>query len=167
MRALTQLGESNLPETDRLALIANVTASYLRRNATSPDQIATVVANITRALDDAAKLSTPTPVTQATAADQSESLQPAVPVKRSVQRAYIVCLEDGIHARTLKKHLTVAHGMTPDQYRAKWSLSDDYPMVAPEYSEQRSAMAKSIGLGRKPVRGGKQKAAPARRRKRG
>jgi predicted transcriptional regulator len=166
MRAFTQLEESNLPETDRLALIANVTASYLRRNATSPDQIATVVANITRALDDAAKLSTPTPVSQV-AADQSQSLQPAVPVKRSVQRAYIVCLEDGIHARTLKKHLAVAHGMTPDQYRAKWGLSDDYPMVAPEYSEQRSAMAKSIGLGRKPVRGGKQKAAPAKRRKRG
>src|SRR5689334_16612746 len=167
MHALTQFWRSNLPETDRLALIANVTASYLRRNATSPDQIAAVVANITRALDDAAKLSQPTPVTQASAADQSESLQPAVPIKRSVQRAYIVCLEDGLHARTLKKHLAVAHGMTPDQYRAKWGLSDDYPMVAPEYSEQRSAMAKSIGLGRKPGRGGKRKGAPVRTRKSG
>jgi predicted transcriptional regulator len=154
-----------LSDADRLTLIANVAASYLRRNSTSPDQITTVVANITRALDDAAKLSGPIPELRVSAPASSEAQQPAVPVKRSVQRAYIVCLEDGIHARTLKKHLAVAHGMTPEQYRAKWDLQDDYPMVAPEYSEQRSAMAKSIGLGRKSGRGRKRKAATGRKRR--
>jgi predicted transcriptional regulator len=148
-----------LSDADRLTLIANVAASYLRRNSTSPDQIATVVANITRALDHATKVNevVPKPFSSASEPESSEPQQPVVPVKKSVQRAYVVCLEDGIRARTLRKHLAVAHGMTPEQYRAKWNLPDDYPMVAPEYSEQRSAMAKSIGLGRKsgPTRGRK------------
>lgn len=155
-----------MSDADRLTLIANVAASYLRRNSTSPDQIATVVANITRALDDAAKESEPIPERRAPAHNASEPQQPAVSIGKSVQRKYIVCLEDGIHARTLKKHLAVAHDMTPEQYRAKWGLSGDYPMVAPEYSEQRSAMAKSIGLGRKRGRGRKRPSGAARRAKR-
>jgi predicted transcriptional regulator len=74
---------------------------------------------------------------------------PAVPIKKSVQREYIVCLEDGIHARTLKRHLNTAHGMTPQQYRDKWELPGDYPLIAPAYSAARSKMAKKLGLGRK------------------
>jgi predicted transcriptional regulator len=150
-----------------LTLIANVTASYLRRNSTSPDQIATVVANITRALDEAAKIGEPPRTVASSAAAKSEAQEPAVPIKKSLQRDYIVCLEDGVRARTLRKHLAVAHGMTPEQYRAKWALPSDYPMVAPEYSEQRSAMAKSIGLGRKSGRGGKRKTTTVKRRKSG
>jgi predicted transcriptional regulator len=72
-----------------------------------------------------------------------------VPIKKSVQPEYIVCLEDGAHQKTLKRHLQSAHGMTPQQYREKWRLPKDYPMVAPAYSEQRSKMAKALGLGRK------------------
>jgi predicted transcriptional regulator len=75
--------------------------------------------------------------------------QPAVSIKKSVQPEYIVCLEDGMHARTLKRHLRTAHGMTPKQYREKWGLPDDYPLTAPAYSESRSKMAKTLGLGRK------------------
>lgn len=158
-----------MTNANRLELIANVAASYLRRNSTNPDQIATVIANITRALDEAA--GTQAPVQEQSLVQEPPSAetsprrpQPAVPVSKSVQREHVVCLEDGIRARTLKKHLSVAHGMTPDEYRARWGLPADYPMVAPEYSERRSAMAKSIGLGRKSGRGRKRSRTAQRRR---
>jgi len=72
-----------------------------------------------------------------------------VSIKKSVQREFIVCLEDGKHARTLKRHLRTAHGMTPQQYREKWRLPRDYPMVAPAYSALQSQIAKATGLGMK------------------
>lgn len=74
--------------------------------------------------------------------------KPAVPVKRSVTDAYIVCLEDGLKFKSLKRHLRTAYGMTPEAYRAKWNLPHDYPMVAPNYAEHRSQLAKKIGLGK-------------------
>ncbi|MBX5473126.1 MAG: MucR family transcriptional regulator [Acetobacteraceae bacterium] len=155
-----------MASTNRLELIANVAASYLRRNPTSPDQIATVIANITMALDKAAEKAT-IPTDQSVAAEvPSKAQQSAVSISGSVHRDYLVCLEDGIHVRTLKKHLAVAHGMTPDEYRAKWGLPADYPMVAPEYSERRSKMAKAIGLGRKAVRA-RTKRSVAAKKKRG
>ena len=80
----------------------------------------------------------------------SEPLKPAVPVRRSVTPEYLVCLEDGKKLKMLKRHLRAAYGMSPDEYRAKWSLPPDYPMVAPNYAAQRSDFAKKIGLGRKP-----------------
>jgi predicted transcriptional regulator len=76
------------------------------------------------------------------------SHEPAVPVSRSVFPNYVVCLEDGRQVKTLKRHLRTSHGLTPEQYRAKWGLPHDYPMVAPDYGAWRSAMAKSVGLGR-------------------
>ena len=85
--------------------------------------------------------------------EQPEKLVPAVPIRKSVQPDYIVCLEDGKKLKMLKRHLKTRYDMTPDEYRAKWKLGDDYPMVAPQYAEQRSSLAKKIGLGRKP-RGG-------------
>ena len=75
---------------------------------------------------------------------------PAVPVKRSVTADYIVCLEDGKKLKMLKRHLMTAYGMTPEEYRAKWGLKPDYPMVAPNYAAKRQELAKKIGLGRKP-----------------
>lgn len=78
-----------------------------------------------------------------------EVLTPAVPVKKSVGADFIVCLEDGKKMKMLKRHLAVRYGMTPDQYRRRWGLSDSYPMVAPAYAEQRSLLAKRFGLGRK------------------
>ncbi len=71
---------------------------------------------------------------------------PAIPVKRSVCEDHLVCLEDGLKLRSLKQHLRVQHGLTPQQYRAKWALPDDYPMAAPSYAKARSALAKSMGL---------------------
>ena len=78
----------------------------------------------------------------------TERPQPAVPVKKSVNPDYIICLEDGKKLKMLKRHLRSTYNMTPDEYRAKWSLPADYPMVAPNYAEQRSEFAKKIGLGR-------------------
>jgi predicted transcriptional regulator len=78
-----------------------------------------------------------------------EAQKPAVAIKRSVTDAFIICLEDGLKFKSLKRHLNSSYGMTPEQYRAKWGLPHDYPMVAPDYAEHRSQLAKAIGLGRK------------------
>ena len=80
-----------------------------------------------------------------------EQREPAVPIKRSVFPDYIVCLEDGKKLKMLKRHLQTAYGMSVDQYREKWGLPPSYPMVAPNYAEHRSSLAKKIGLGRKPA----------------
>ena len=87
-----------------------------------------------------------------------EALKPAVPVRKSITPDYLVCLEDGKKLKMLKRHLRSSYNLTPDEYRQKWGLPADYPMVAPNYAEQRSAFAKRIGLGR----GGGRKGRPAR-----
>ncbi len=84
-------------------------------------------------------------------AQTSEKREPAVPVKKSVFPDYIVCLEDGKKLKMLKRHLMTSYNLTPDAYRERWGLPSNYPMVAPSYAERRSALAKSIGLGRKPA----------------
>lgn len=81
----------------------------------------------------------------------SIELTPAVPVRKSVTDDYIICLEDGKKLKMLKRHLMTAYGMTPEEYRTKWGLKSDYPMVAPNYAAKRQELAKKIGLGRKPV----------------
>jgi len=86
------------------------------------------------------------------AVEAPAELQPAVPIRRSVTPDYIVCLEDGRKLKMLKRHLKTAYDMTPEEYRTRWGLPPDYPMVAPNYAKQRSALAKKIGLGRQ--RGG-------------
>lgn len=80
---------------------------------------------------------------------KAEELKPAVPIKKSVSDDYIVCLEDGKHFKSLKRHLHSEHGLSPQDYRTKWGLAKDYPMVAPAYAKSRSALAKTLGLGRK------------------
>jgi len=82
------------------------------------------------------------------ASQEPEKLIPAVPVRKSVMPDYIICLEDGKRMKMLKRHLRNAYGMTPEEYRARWNLPSDYPMVAPNYSKRRSEFAKAIGLGR-------------------
>jgi predicted transcriptional regulator len=89
------------------------------------------------------------------AAAEAEKPVPAVPVKRSVQKDYIVCLEDGKKFKSLKRHLGLHYNLTPDEYRAKWNLPSDYPMTAPSYSAARSALAIKLGLGRKTMAAGK------------
>jgi predicted transcriptional regulator len=137
-------------ESENLPLIANIAASYLRRNSIGVDQIGTVVSAITRAIKQAKKeLAGEIVQAEVRPEPAEEQRTPAVPIKRSVQRDYLVCLEEGSKAKTLKRHLHVAHGLTPQQYRERWGLPRDYPMVAPAYREQRSAVAKQLGLGRK------------------
>jgi predicted transcriptional regulator len=151
-----------MADSDQLTLVANMTASYLRRNSISVDQIGTVVSAVTDALDKASKkLAGITADDAEQPAPVGEKQRPAVPIKKSVQPEHIVCLEDGVHAKTLKRHLQTAHGMTPQGYRDKWRLPKDYPMVAPAYSARRSKMAKALGLGRKP---GSPKTATSKRR---
>jgi predicted transcriptional regulator len=137
-----------MSDANKLELVANVAASYLRRNSVSVEQIGSVVANITRAIEHAAKELNGDEVA-AEAPTSPASQAPAVSVKKSVQRDFIVCLEDGFKAKTLKRHLRDAHGLTPQEYRVKWNLPRDYPIVAPSYSERRSQMAKQLGLGKK------------------
>jgi predicted transcriptional regulator len=139
-----------MAETDKITLIASITASYLRRNRVNVDQIESVVSSVTDALEQASKKIAGTAIDEVEQSTAIEDKQrPAVPVKKSVQPEYVVCLEDGVRALTLKRHLQSAHGLTPQQYREKWRLPKDYPMVAPAYSERRSKMAKALGLGQK------------------
>ncbi len=88
-----------------------------------------------------------------------ETLKPAVPIKRSVTPNYIVCLEDGKKLKMLKRHLRTSYNLSPEEYRKKWGLLDDYPMVAPKYAAQRSELAKKFGLGKSRRRGRKKAAA--------
>src|SRR6266851_5401222 len=121
-----------MAESDKLNLVANIVASYLRRNSTGADQIGAVISSVTDALELASKKIAGTTAEEAQQPQQAavvEKPQPAVPIKKSIQPTYIVCLEDGKHAITLKRHLRTAHGMTPQQYREKWKLRRDYPMV--------------------------------------
>ena len=82
--------------------------------------------------------------------EEEKELVPAVPIKKSVTDDYLICLEDGRKLKMLKRHLSTAFNLTPEEYRAKWGLPHDYPMVAPAYARTRQALAKKIGLGRKP-----------------
>lgn len=119
---------------DETALIV---AAFVSNNAVPASEIASLVASVNAALRG---LSAPKP-------ESKPAQQPAVPVKKSITPDYLVCLEDGKKFRSLKRHLRSKYQMTPDEYRAKWGLSSDYPMVAPNYSEQRSKLAKDMGLG--------------------
>jgi predicted transcriptional regulator len=123
-----------------MALTASIVAAYVTRNSVPTTDLPLLIASTHAAL--AGLAGRPAPVV-------AEPLVPAVPIRRSVTPDAIICLEDGRSFKSLKRHLSASYGLTPDQYRAKWNLPADYPMVAPNYAEARSAMAKSIGLGRK------------------
>ena len=116
---------------------AGIVASYVRKNPVDPSDMGKLITDTHKALFDLTK---PGPV--------EEPLVPAVSIRKSVFPDYIVCLEDGLKFKTLKRHLAKL-GMTPEQYREKWGLGDDYPMVAPNYAERRSTLALEFGLGRK------------------
>lgn len=124
-----------------IELAADIVSAYVSNNAVSANELVTLLAEVHGALQRVNKGEVETVV---------EPLKPAVPPKKSVMPDYIVCLEDGKKFKSLKRHLGVHYGLTPDAYRAKWGLPSDYPMVAPNYAASRSQLAKSIGLGRKP-----------------
>ena len=130
---------SNLEET-YITLTADIVAAHVSNNSVAVSDIPTLIHNVHTALIG---LGGP-------AAAEPVNLVPAVSIRSSIKPDYIDCLEDGKKLKMLKRHLMTHYGMTPDQYRAKWGLSADYPMVAPNYAEVRRALAKKIGLGRKP-----------------
>ena len=124
---------------DILRLSAEIVAAYVSRNTIQASGISDLVRDVHGALSG---LSRPQP------APTSQKQRPAVPVSRSVQPDYIVCLEDGAKLKMLKRYLRSRYDMSPEEYRRKWGLPADYPMVAPNYAARRSDFAKQIGLGR-------------------
>jgi predicted transcriptional regulator len=121
-------------------LVAEIVTSYVANHQFRADEIPALIRSVADALAG---------VSQPTAAALPSKAEPAVPVKKSVAPDYIVCLEDGRRLKMLKRYLRTTYNMTPDDYRAKWGLPTDYPMVAPNYAAARSEMAKTIGLGTK------------------
>lgn len=130
---------SNLEET-LITLTADIVAAHVSNNSVAVSDLPVLINNVHTAL---AGLGTPAPAPVV-------KLEPAVSIRASIKPDYIVCLEDGKKLKMLKRHLMTHYGMTPDDYRAKWGLAADYPMVAPNYAEQRRTLAVKIGLGRKP-----------------
>ncbi len=130
---------SNIDET-LITLTADVVAAHVSNNSVAVSDISTLIHNVHAALKG---LGGPAPV-------EAVKLEPAVSIRASIKPDYIICLDDGKKLKMLKRHLMTHYGMTPDDYRAKWGLPADYPMVAPNYSERRRTLAKTIGLGRKP-----------------
>jgi len=124
------------PPTTVLGLTAQIVSAHVSNNAVSSDALPSLIQSVYRTLSG---------VGQEPA--QPERPQPAVPVKKSVFHDHIVCLEDGKKLKMLKRHLRTAYGLTPEQYREKWGLPADYPMVAPNYAKKRSSLARQIGLG--------------------
>jgi len=122
-------------------LTASIVSAYVANNAVPAVNLAALIATVHSAV-----------VGLPRAQDSvAEPLVPAVNPKRSVHADYIVCLEDGKRFKSLKRHLMSSYGLTPDEYRTKWGLPHDYPMVAPDYAAARSQLAKALGLGRKPA----------------
>ncbi len=138
---MNELSREKTSPGDLLRMTAEVAAAYVGNNTLPasqlPDVIKTIYSSIS-ALDGGSS------------ALGAVGLKPMVPVKKSITPEYIVCLEDGKKLKMLKRHLRTSYNMTPEEYRIKWGLPADYPMVAPNYAAQRSAFAKKIGLGRKP-----------------
>ena len=126
----------------QIELTADVVAAYVSNNPVPVGELPKLIADVYTALGQ---------VNGAAPAAEVEPQKPAVPIKKSVTPDFIVSLEDGKRFKSLKRHLMTSYGMTPEEYRAKWNLPSDYPMVAPNYAASRSALAKTMGLGRKPA----------------
>lgn len=129
-----------IDKTELLALTSEIVSSHVSNNPVAMSELPGFIESVFGKLNDLA---------QGTAEEEVE-LVPAVPIKKSVTNDYIICLEDGRKLKMLKRHLATAYGMTPEDYRARWNLPSDYPMVAPAYAAKRQELAKKIGLGRKP-----------------
>jgi predicted transcriptional regulator len=141
--------QSEMSET-LITLTSDIVAAHVSNNTVSADEIGGLIGNVYSAL---AALGQAVPA-------EVVMPEPAVSIRASIKPDYIVCLEDGKKLKMLKRHLMTHYQLTPDQYRARWGLSSDYPMVAPNYAEKRRELAKKIGLGRKPnAKRGRKKAA--------
>jgi len=133
------MSDTTIERNELLALTAEIVSAHVSNNAIGSGEVSTLLQSVFDTLNSLGS-------EEAAPA----ALTPAVPIKRSVTDDYIVCLEDGKKLKMLKRHLMTAYGMTPEEYRAKWGLKSDYPMVAPNYALKRQELAKKIGLGRKP-----------------
>ena len=133
--------EIAVPENLRpdLKMTAEIVSAYLRNNVLPATQVPEIIRSVYETLNG---------LNSQQGAEEQEQQKPAVPIRRSVRPDYIVCLEDGKKLKMLKRYLRTTYDMTPEQYRAKWDLPPDYPMVAPNYAAQRSEFAKKIGLGK-------------------
>ena len=119
-------------------LTAKIVRGYVRHHRLGPDQLPNLIASVHRTLGQLGQQ-----------VQAEEVLTPAVSIRQSVRRDYVVCLECGYRGKTLRRHISVRHGLNADEYRRRWGLRRDHPLTAPAYSEQRSTLAKELGLGRK------------------
>ena len=124
-------------ETHMAAMTGDIVAAYVRANQVQAEDLSNLIETVFATLCGLSNASAPAP----------EERAPAVPVKRSVTADFIICLEDGKKFKSLKRHLRTQYKMTPEEYRLRWSLPHDYPMVAPNYAKARSDLAKRMGLG--------------------
>ena len=129
------------PPGGNLALATEIVSAYVANHAIAPADLPALITTVLRSLNDAGRVDEAAP----------ERPEPAVPIKKSVGQDFIVCLEDGKRLKLLKPYLRKRHNMTPAEYRKRWGLPSDYPMVAPAYAERRSTLARQFGLGRKPA----------------
>ena len=136
---MKKTGDDNTSRTDLLRMTADVVSAYVGNNLLPSGKIHEVINTVYGSLNG---------INGAGAGSRAETPKAAVPIRKSVTPDFIICLEDGKKFKMLKRHLRTTYSMTPDEYRVKWGLSPDYPMVAPNYSAQRSVFAKKIGLGR-------------------
>jgi len=125
---------------DRMEQVATIVAAYARNASLQADQLAALIAAVHTALVD---------IESAPPSEPRRSLKPAVPVRRSVKARSVTCLDCGYEGTMLKRHLSIAHGLTPDAYRQRWNLKPDYPVVAPDYAARRSDLARSFGFGKR------------------
>lgn len=128
-----------MSDNDLINLTADIVSAHVSHNNVSAADVPTLIQKVYAALEKASE----------PAEAEAPKAEPAVSIRASVKNDYIVCLEDGKKLKMLKRYLRTNYNMTPDEYRAKWELPRDYPMVAPAYAEQRKDLAKKIGLGRK------------------
>ena len=127
------------PDGDALRMTADIVASFVRNNKVSSDELTELIRSVHKTVAG---------ISRADGAAPAERPKPAVPVNRSVNTDYIVCLEDGKKLKMLKRYLRSTYNLSPDEYRKRWGLPPDYPMVAPSYAAKRSDFAKRIGLGK-------------------
>jgi predicted transcriptional regulator len=134
------------PAETLIALTADIVSAHVSNNSVAVNDLPTLIQNVHNALSA---------LGGAGAEPEAKKQEPAVSIRSSIKPDYIVCLEDGKKLKMLKRHLMTHYQMTPDEYRQKWGLGPDYPMVAPDYAEQRRSLAKKIGLGTKRRRTGR------------
>ena len=140
---MSEENQTKLSQSEILHMVADVVSAYVSNNQVVANQLPEVIKSVYSSLSEQQ---------EGRREEASETLKPAVPIRKSITPEFLICLEDGKKLKMLKRHLRTAYNLTPEEYRAKWGLSPDYPMVAPNYAQQRSDFAKQIGLGRKRTR---------------